>query len=387
MAGLSAWYIALVVSLLGGLMLPPMVGAQAGFYVTPSFSFSEVYDDNLLSTPSHAQGERQEDFISRFSPGIQAGYRSTPLTLLGSYSFDAEVFAEHTEHTAAQARQRASLDWTYLPSRLLTLSLTGSYLRTQTPRDINVTTGVDLGRALAQTYTAQPSIVYRLDPLTTGTTSYAFSQIEVSGGVTSRTHSINLGLDRQVTPGDSVNLGYIFRRFDFDVGETTTSHAFTLGWTHKLAQLTSLTLRAGPRFSQGSIEAEISASLSQQLQHGQLSLTYTRSNGAVTGVPGAVNVDSVTATLAYQPWRFLKVSATPQFSRSTGNNFDTKVYQASLNGTYQVNQWVSVQASYQFSLQQGSTVSLASPVGSGNGDIYHNIFFVTLAITRPYRVY
>jgi len=104
-------------------------------------------------------------------------------------------------------------------------------------------------------------------------------------------------------------------------------------------------------------------------------------------VAGAVNVDSVTATLAYQPWRCLKGSATPSYQRSTANNFHTNVYQASLNATYQVNQWMSVQASYQFSLQQGSTVSLASPVGSGNGDIYHNIFFVTLAITRPYRVY
>src|SRR5262249_15751411 len=175
--------------------------------------------------------------------------------------------------------------------------------------------------------------------------------------------------------------------FDFSVGETTTSHAFTLGWTHQLAQRTSLALRAGPRFSQGSIDAEVSASLSQQLQHGQLSLTYTHSNGTITGQAGAVNVDSVTAWVAYQPWRFLRVNATSQFSRSTQANFDTKVYQASLNGTYQVNQWVSVQASYQFSLQQGSTVSLASPVGSGNGDIYHNIFFVTLAFTRPYRVY
>src|SRR5262249_6020461 len=124
--GRRGWYVALVVGLLGGLMIPPMVWAQAGFYVTPSFSFSEVYDDNLFSTPSHTQGGRQDDFISRFSPGIQVGYKSTPLTLLGSYSFDAEVFADHAERTTAQARQRASIDWQYLPSRLLTLSLTGS---------------------------------------------------------------------------------------------------------------------------------------------------------------------------------------------------------------------------------------------------------------------
>jgi hypothetical protein len=48
-------------------------GGGAGrllFYVTPSFSFSEVYDDNLLSTPSHAQRERQQDFISRISPNF-----------------------------------------------------------------------------------------------------------------------------------------------------------------------------------------------------------------------------------------------------------------------------------------------------------------------------
>jgi len=382
-----SWHVALVVSCLGGLALPSMVWAQDGFYVTPSFSFFQVYDDNLLSTPSQAQSDRQADFISRFSPSLQAGYQSTPLTLLGRYGFEAEIFATHVERTTAQARQRASLDWQYLPSRLLTLSFIGAYVRTQTPRDINEATAVELGRARAQNYSASPSIVYRFDRLTTASTGYTFSQTEVSGGITTHTHSTNLGLDRQVTPRDTANLGYTFQLSQFGTEETTRSHAFTLGWTRQLTPLTSLALRAGPRFAEGSVGAEVSASLRQRLQRGQLSFTYTRSQGTIAGLAGAVKTDSFAAAMTYQPWRFLQVRAASRVSRSTRATFDTKVYGVSLTGTYQVDRWLSLQTSYQFNLQQGSTGFLAPGVERGHGDIYHNMFSVHLTITRPYRVY
>src|SRR5438309_5030877 len=79
--------------------------AQTGYYLTPSLSVAEVYDDNLLFAPS----AREHDFLTRTSPGLQSGYQSAPLTVAGGYSFDSEIYSRHSALTTAQMRQRG---WT-----------------------------------------------------------------------------------------------------------------------------------------------------------------------------------------------------------------------------------------------------------------------------------
>src|SRR5690242_1142939 len=80
-----------------GQLIPPVEKAAAkpseGFYITPSLSVGELYDDNLFFSSTN----RQQDFFTRVSPGIQAGYQSTPLTFLGGYTSDSEFYSRHTE--------------------------------------------------------------------------------------------------------------------------------------------------------------------------------------------------------------------------------------------------------------------------------------------------
>jgi hypothetical protein len=392
--GMSRWGVALMLGFLVGEIIPTAAWAQAGFYVTPSFSFGEVYDDNIFS----ASSGREQDLISRFSPGIQVGYQSTPLTLSGGYTFDSEVFVVHPELTTAQARQRASLDVRYLPISSLTLSLTNTYIETQTSGDINVQTGIQEGRVRTEQLAFLPSIAYRFDPLTTATGGYGFTKTEQAGGTTNDAHIVNWALDRRITSLDTGSLGYIFRSFRFDGdsftdgdsfagGETTTSHAFTFGWTRQITPLTEISLRAGPRFSEGSVNAEALASLRHRLEHGELSFTYSSSQDSVAGEAGAVNTHSFSASLTYRFLQFLEVGAAPAFYRNTRGNAEAKVYQLNLNATYQINQWLSLKSSYLFSFQQGlldSTPAIAQP---GNGNILHNIALLSLVITYPYRVY
>ena len=386
--GMSRWGVALMLGFLVGEIIPTAVWAQAGFYVTPSFSFGEVYDDNIFS----ASSGREQDLISRFSPGIEVGYRSTPLTVSGGYTFDSEVFVDHPELTTAQARQRASLDVRYLPISALTLSLTNTYIETQTSGDINVQTGIQQGRVRTEQLAFLPSIAYRFDPLTTATGGYSFTKTEQAGGTTNDAHTANWSLDRRLTPRDTGSLGYIFRAFRFDGagiagGETTTSHAFTVGWTRQITPLTEIALRAGPRFSEGSVNAEALASLRQRLEHGELSFTYSASQDSVAGQAGAVNTHSFSASLTYRFLQFLQVGAAPAFFRNTRGDAEAKVYQLNLNAAYQINQWLALQSSYLFSFQQGmldSTPAIAQP---GSGDILHNIALLSLVITYPYRVY
>src|SRR5262249_41415141 len=102
----------------------PAIGAVSpGWYARPSFRISEEFNDNIFATSSG----RDSDFVSRFSPDLELGYRSQPFTVLLSGGFDAEVYAENPQLNDAVAVKRAGLTLQYIPDRPLTLDLTVAY--------------------------------------------------------------------------------------------------------------------------------------------------------------------------------------------------------------------------------------------------------------------
>jgi len=215
----------------------------------------------------------------------------------------------------------------------------------------------------------------------------------LSGGASTDTHAMNLGLDRRITPQDTGNLGYTFRHFVFggsgtSAGEDTiTSHVLTLGWTRELTPLLSVTLRGGPRFSEGSVAPEVSASIRYKLKSGGLLFTYARSQTTSIGEARTLDTESFTASVSYQFLRLLQLSAAPSFSRNSSEGSDVNVYRLSLGATYQITEWLSLVGSYQFSLQQGSFTSTTGTPGSPDQEISHNIVVLRLVATYPYRVY
>lgn len=86
---------------------------QAGVYAKPWIAYGKEFDDNVFND---ATG-RKSDVVTRFTPGLEFGYRSEPFTLLGRYDFDAEIFAKNTKLTQAQARQRGGIQFDYKPTR------------------------------------------------------------------------------------------------------------------------------------------------------------------------------------------------------------------------------------------------------------------------------
>jgi hypothetical protein len=171
------------------------------------------------------------------------------------------------------------------------------------------------------------------------------------------------------------------------MGDTTISHVLAAGWTHQLTAYTQIGLRGGPRFSDGSINAEVSASIRHQLKLGTLSLEYSRTQDTVAGQAGVVNTDSLSATASYRLLKFLQVSAAPGFSRSTRGDEETNLYGIALNAVYKINEWLTLNSVYQFRFQQGNLTSVTATTGAVSDSIYHNIFSLGLSITYPYRAY
>src|SRR5437667_6464922 len=109
---------------LGVLVFPTSVWAQAGFYLTPSLTLSGVYDDNIFNetggknrNAAAAGRGRVGDFSGRVTPGFSLGYQSDPLTVLFNYSFTIERFLEHSELDSVGGFQSGTLTFNYLPSR------------------------------------------------------------------------------------------------------------------------------------------------------------------------------------------------------------------------------------------------------------------------------
>src|SRR5262245_40479538 len=101
--------------------------AQAGWYLTPSLRLSESYDDNIFGTSTN----RESDFITRVTPGLDGGYRSDPLTLTANGAFESDIFAKNPQLDDPTTGWNAGLNAQYLPDRNWTLGLNINYYETK----------------------------------------------------------------------------------------------------------------------------------------------------------------------------------------------------------------------------------------------------------------
>src|SRR2546428_241757 len=394
MAGLGHIPYWLRVVFIAGVLLPTAAPAQlipttaapapTGYYLTPSLSVAEVYDDNVFFTPS----PRTKDFFARISPGLKASYQSAPLTVEGSYTFDSEIYSRHSELTHALARQGGLIQLKATPDQKLTLSVSGAYYQTTTPQELNLTTGLAVGRVRAERYSTNPAFTYRFDPLTTAKGDYTYAKDLLAGGITIDSHIVNLGLDHRIDPRNTLGLGYTGRRFVFAGSGTTTLHAFTLGWSHDLTPLTTFTLRGGPLLTEGKVDRrpEALASIRHTLKRGELSLSYASTSTTAFGQATAVRTQSITGKATTELLPKLELSAGPAVYWISSDAFKATAYSALLQATYQLTKMLALAASYQYSFQRGSFNPQTGPTGPPNVEILHNIFLIRLTVIYPARV-
>ena len=371
---------------LAGFLAPATAWGQAGYYLRPGLSVGEKYDDNIFRSVSG----RKDDFISRIGAGVEAGYDSDPLTLLGHYRMASEIYAKHPELSNAFSLQDAGVNFTYLPTRLWTLGFTGGYVDTNQPETINVASGILGARTRARNYNFSPSLLHLYDSLTTLGAVYTFNRTEESGGASTDSHTVRLVTDRRLSPRDTLHLGYIFREFDTSGDSeggngSETSNIPTIGWTRLLSQLTTFTLSIGPRFSStGRVTPEALATIRRELKDGAISFTYGRTQNTVVGEGGPVTTDSVILSWDRQLANRLLVTVTPAFYNNSGGGLNRKVYALDLEALYQINKWLGFHASYQFTFEEGQ-LSRTGP--SNQGERYRNLVLFELVAFYPMRLY
>lgn len=362
----------------GAGVVPCGAAAESGFFAEPAITLAGVYDDNLFSSGT----ERIEDFFLRLSPAIEAGYQSTPLTLLGRYVFDAEAYARNPKLDTTPVRQHAVLDLQYRSTPRLTLSTNASYTETQRPGELNLTSrgvSIESGRTRAERRAIAPALAYRIDPVTLGTATYSFAGDKLDGGVDTDTHTTALRLDRAVSRDNTVHAGYTYNQLRFSGAESIEAHVLIFGVTHKLSPQTSATFLGGPRFTEGSTDPELSASVRHRLRQGELSLAYARSQSTAIGLSGVVTTEALDATATYSPTTALEFRATPGIAQVERAGFQAEVYRFNVEMAYRLDRLFSLFSSYQYSVQRGN-IGVPS-----TGDITRNVILFGITATYPSR--
>jgi opacity protein-like surface antigen len=396
-----------------GFAASPLRAQPGGIYQIASFTTAEVYDDNVFSVPSDPgpmatakDRDREADFITRFSPGLEVGYQSTPLTVAAAYTLDADIYAKHSDLSSLPARQAATLDLRCLPTRRWTLGLDGAFRDTDTARDLNLSqlldphggrpifaaTNLNVERSSAREYVASSSVGHRLTRTLGASGNYAFRATDQSGSI-NESHLAGSGLDLALNRRLSVRTGYSFSRFTFDDdgqgsnggSQDTTSHTVLFGGRYQLTRLLDVSAEAGPRFSEGSTDAAASASASYRLRKGVVSVAYVRTQATTVGESEVVDADTVGAGIAYDFTRRFGASLGFTYSRNGLEQSDADVYQTAFGLEYRLTRWLSATVSHVFAFQDEQfNGSARSPTGSSSEHTYENIALIGLRAAFPW---
>jgi hypothetical protein len=329
--------------------LAPQPPKQPGGFLVPMLTVAETHDDNLFFT-QFPEG----DFVTRVNLGVQTGYRSTPFTIDVQASRAADFFDRHPDFNTGRARTVAQVTLTSIPVKTLTFSLFACYLDTKTPSELNVASGLALGRSLATRVSATPTLEYRMGSLSTWTGAFPVAHDTLDGRVADSQTGV-LGFDRRVSRRDTLSLRYELRWFHFTGGDKTersTSDVVTFGWLGEIGDRTLLLLRGGPRYAKGAFTAELLGTMKHRVRRGLVTLTYAKSQATTLGKTGALDTQSLVATMALRVSKRLEIASGPGLYRNTLRGQHLTALRLNLESLWNFSPWFHLGVSYSFDLQQ-----------------------------------
>ncbi len=367
--------VAVVAAALGG-PFAAEARAQGGFRFVPSLVVGQEYDDNLFATAAN----RQEDWITRIGPAVEIGDRSEAFTYLARYGFDAEMFRDHQGLNQTLARQDGRFDMLWVPSARVKVTGRAGYDQTHTPGELTVLTGLELGRQRAERFEAGGALAWKFGARSEATFGYDWNRDRIAGGIRGDTQAPRFGLERKVSARSALTLEYTLRRFDFENAPGATAHVALVGWKTDLAKRSRLELAAGPRFESGQpTDLEALATLRTEFKRGEFALAASQVGTRVIGLAGSATTQAASLLLGLSATRRLHFAVVPAWSRTKFEGSSATVQRLGVEGSYRFAQWLSLEASQEWSLQKGTLGGVAI------GDIPHNVFFVRLSTAAPQK--
>jgi hypothetical protein len=368
---------------LGGWALPDPAAARGEWFLGAGATAAGVEDSNLFAEPEAPRG----DHITRLTPAAEAGYRSARLSLDARYDRDLERFADHPGLDSDRARQRAALALETRPGRALTLDLRGAYETTLTPADFNAITGLAAGRRPARRLAVGSTLSRRFGR---GRATFGATRTvdRLVGGLASATETLDLGLERRLSGRSAWSLDYQASRYRFataGAAERSTAQALTFGWSRAVGRRTDLSLKLGPRLTEGEVDPEAAFALAHRGRRGALELAYDRTLATVFGFAGAVTAERLSASIAWHPGRGVRIAVTPAAFRvrGAGGAADSRVRRVALEASAPLGRWFLLTGAWDVSRQEGAPG--ASAPGAEDQVIARRTVLFALTVRAPER--
>lgn len=326
----------------------PVAMAQTRATVIPAVVIGGVYDDNVSARAQADAGQ-----MLQMRPSIEADYESQTLSLISLWSFDMQR-SNHASLNQLDARRHAMADLKWKKSTVTTMAFTSRYDRTDTPGEIDLDSGLIFARRNAQRWELAPSFMHQIGQRTTFNALYDYTTENLVNDSAGTLHTARTSLSRALSERTSISGGYVGRYF-LDTVSEHQSHAALVGWTRKMAQFTTLSFNAGPRWTTyRGIQPEVSASLARDGRKFDGGLDYAHGETIILGVLGPVQVDTGTARVNIAATR--KTDFGLHFGASKILTIDERaatVYRGTIVGSHSLGGPFTLAASYSADYQLG----------------------------------
>jgi hypothetical protein len=282
----------------------------------------------------------------------------------------------------------------YNASRRTELHGDGDYLDTQSPRELNLATLLTTGRTRAQRISGSFGVAQMLTSRTTFSADYDVTKDTLAEQLSNMSNIGRFGLAWETSPRAKVRVDYRPRYVEFGTaiplptatplppGSPTPvlvtnraeiTQVLSGGFTFAVTPLTTIDLDAGPRFANGNIRPEVSATVRRRAQLGsELSATYLATQDTSFGEvifgetpvleAGFYDVQRVNAVLSITPVRPLTMAAMPAFARSTRLGRHSDVRELSVDITVRAMRKLTFIAAGRVSDQQSAFTNANDPI-------------------------
>ena len=327
-----------------GPVLPPdaiPLGTPTGPFVEPSLTATQAYDDNVFLDPDRPTA----DFFTRITPGVQAGVRTRRMMLVGTAQFDAERYNEQDQLDALQARRFVAVDVNGLVTPRLAILGNFTHAFTTTPSELNLLSGLILGRADATRYGGRGSVIYQTSPRGRLSTGYNISHDDLTGGTSVLNQEATAEYRHALNQRLFLSTDYTLRSFEFDDPlPQHPAHVIGFGVGYAINPTTSLTARGGPRFSktsslqpvlvpsplarvvdERSIDPEWSVQLQRRGRRGDAEVSFSRSQTTAIGRNAVIDTVAVGASVRVQAAPRVELRVSPAYYHDTDGLLEADV--------------------------------------------------------------
>jgi hypothetical protein len=348
-----------------------------GFQISPAITAAETYDDDLAPPGANA-------FFTELTPSVTMGYGAQRWTLLSHGALDIESPDASPIHTSPFLRGTADLALVSMITDRLTLNLDASVWDTNTPRDLNVSTGIDPGNDQANSESADASLAYRFTQLSRGSLQLGFVSTAEGGQIVDEA-SARLAAHTTFSAWDGATLAAGYHHFEFLHALAINVESPLIGWDHHLASNFAFELLAGPRFDNGKLDGlEGAASLSWQGEQVRVSASLQSTQNAVAGFVGLVDTESALCRVVVRPQEKLFLTVTPALYISHGDPIHAQVAEIRVDAYRELTSWMALIASYRFTFQNAKYAATPAMAASDSyAGSTHNQLLVGVTFHLP----